>query len=183
MAMSSKEEQRVSAKVFGCLSAVFAVVLLVGGVLAWQMGASTVKMVDEGLAGSEIYFPPEGDPSFAAEAFPDAQKHAGKQVTNGELAKAYAEDFLGVQLELVGGGKTTSEVSGAAAMDPTNAALQQQAAAMFQLETSMTLMLDAGYGVWVQGTMMKNAGVAALAGGALLLLVAGAQFMRYARLR
>jgi hypothetical protein len=182
MALSKKEEQRVSARIFSCLSLLAAVVLLVLGVMAYKMGSQTIKQVNEGLVSQKIYFPPAGSPAFSAEAFPAAQKYAGKQVDDGAKAKAYAEDFLGEQVKLVGGGKTLSEISAAVAADPTNAQLQQLQATMFQMETSRTLMLTSGYGASAQGTMIRCAGLVALVAGLVLLLVAGMQMMRYKRL-
>ena len=176
-----KKQDKTSAKVFGCLSFVVAFVLLVVGVGGWCMGSKAIADVNKGLTDQHIYFPPAGSPAFASSVFPDAQKYAGKQVTNGKLAKAYADDFLAVQLKLVGNGKTTFEVGGMAAADPTNAALQQQQATMFQLDTSRSLLLLGGYGASTQAMMMKNMGAAALAVAVLLLVVGGAQWMRYKR--
>lgn len=183
MALAKKEEARVSAKVFCCLSTIVAVVLLVVGVCAWKTGSSAVSMVNQGLTEQKIYFPPAGSPAFAEAAFPAAQKYAGKQVVDGALAKAYAEDFLGVQLKLLGNGKVSSEVAADLAADPQNPMLQQLQATMFQIETSKTLMLSSAYGASVQGTMIKNLGAVALAAAAVLALVAVSQCMRYMRLK
>jgi len=183
MALSKKEEKRVSSRVFSCLNVVVGVVLVVVCVACWKVGASTVTMVNQGLVDQKLYFPPAGNPAFAAEAFPAAQKYAGKQVVDGALAKAYADDFLGVQLKLVGGGKVTSEVSAALAADPTNPMLQQQQAAMFQLDTSKSLMLGNGYGAWMQGKMLKTLGAVALVAGAVLLFASAMQMMMYKKLQ
>jgi hypothetical protein len=183
MALSKKEEKRVSSRVFGCLNLVVGVVLVVVGVCCWKMGASTITTVNQGLVDQKIYFPPAGSPGFAAEAFPKAQKYAGKQVVDGALAKAYAEDFLGAQLKLVGNGKVSSEVAAALAMDPTNAMLQQQSMTMFQLDTSKTLMLSSGYGAWYQAKMIKNMGLVALIAGLVLLGASAVQMMMYKKLQ
>jgi hypothetical protein len=170
-----------SAKVYGCLSLIVGLVLLVGGICACNAGASIVKEVNEGLVAQKIYFPPKGSPAFAEAVFPDAQEYAGKQVVDGPLAKAYAEDFLGVGLKQMAGGKVLSEISAQLAMDPGNAGLQQLQAGMFQAETSKTLLLVSGYGSWAQGNMMKKGGTyAAVVGGALLVL-SGVFYMRAMR--
>lgn len=181
MAVGKKDDTRTSAKVFSCLSFTVAAVLLVLGIGCWKMGGTVVANVNDELTEQRIFFPPAGNPAFNPDVFPDAQKHAGKQVTDGELAKAYAEDFLDVQLRLVGNGKTTFEVGAALAGDPTNAALQQQQSTMFQLDTSKSLLLVGGYGAWSQGMMMKNTGMLALVAGVVLVLVGGYQWMRYKR--
>jgi hypothetical protein len=181
MALSKKEEARISSRIFGCLSLVVAVVLLIIGAVCWKTGDAVVADVNKGLKDAKVYFPPADSPGFAAEAFPAAQKYAGKQVDDGKKAKAYADDFLAIQLKLMGAGKTTSEVSALAAADPQNIALQQQQGAMFQVDTTKTLMLSSGYGAWSQGKAMQNVGVAALVGGVALLAVAGVQMMRHKR--
>lgn len=183
MALSPKDEKRVSSRVFSLLNVVVGVVLLVVGVACWKVGSSTVTMVNQGLVDEKIYFPPAGSPAFAAEAYPDAQKYAGKQVVDGALAKVYAEDFLGVTLKLVGNGKVSSEVNAALAMDPTNVALQQQAATMFQLDTAKSLMLGNGYGAWMQGKTIKNLGMVALVAGAVLVVLSAAQMMAYKKMK
>ena len=178
---NSNSDKRISGKIYGCLSLIVGVVLLVSGLAFYRMGTATIKEVNDGLVAEKLYFPPAGNPAFSAEAFPDAQKYAGKQVVNGDLAKAYAEDFIGVQLELLGNGKVLSEVSNDLAMDPGNAGLQQLQANMFQLETAKTSLLANGYGAGLQGQMIKKAGVAATAAGLVLLVVSAIEFMRAKR--
>jgi hypothetical protein len=182
MALSAKDEKKVVYKVFAMLSGVVAVVLLALGYCAWSVGNTAVTMVNKDLTAEKIYFPPSGSPMFSAEAFPDAQKYAGMQVTDGELAKAYAEDFLDVQAELLSGGQTLSEVSAALAADPTNPALQQLQPTLFQIETSKGGLLADAYGTWAQGKMMMNAGVAMLVVGGLLALLAVLKAVRYKQL-
>lgn len=182
MALSNKEEKRVSSRIFSCLSFVVAVALLVVGVACWKSGSGVVSMINKGLVEEKIYFPPADNPAFDAAVFPDAQKYAGKQVDDGTKAKVYAEDFVGVQMDLVGGGKTSSEVAALVAADPQNAGLQQQQSMMFQLGTTKAILLANGYGAWSQGMMIKNVGMALVGSGLLLLLVSGAQYMRYKRL-
>jgi hypothetical protein len=182
MALSKKEEKRVSARVFGYLSLIVATLLLVVGVVCWKSGGAVVAEVNKGLTEGKVSFPPAGSPGFEAAAFPGAQKYAGKVVNDGPTAKAYAEDLIGVQLKLVGGGKTTSEVSALAAAAPQNVALQQQQGAMFQMDTTKTLLLG-GYGAWSQGKMIQQVGVIALAGAVALLAAAGYQMMRYRQLQ
>jgi hypothetical protein len=183
MALSKKEETRISSRVFGCLSLIVAVVLFVVGVLCWKTGNGVVSEVNKSLAAGKVYFPPAGSPGFDANAFPAAQKYAGQQVDDGLKAKAFAEDLIGVQLKMLGANKTTAEVSALAAADPQNIALQQQQAAMFQLDTTKTLLLASGYGTWSQGKMIQNVGAVALIGGVVLLAAAGWHMMRYKRLQ
>lgn len=181
MAISKKDEKRVSEKIFGWLSILVALILVAIGVLCWKAGNNIVSTVNKGLAEEKVYFPPKGSPAFSPELFPAAQKYAGEQVDNGTEAKAYAEDYLGVQQKLLGGGKTLSEVSAQAAADPGNVELQQLQATMFQVDTAKSLMLAVGYGSWSQGVLVRNIGLAASGAGAILLLIGGVEFMRYKR--
>jgi hypothetical protein len=179
MALTKKDEQKLIAKVFCYLCGVSALAAVVLGVVFWQIGTTMVKTVNKGLTEQKVYFPPKGSPGFDPGAFGAAQKYAGKQVTDGALAKVYAEDYLGVQLNLIGGGKTLSEVSAQAAANPTNPALQQQQAVMFQLVTSKNLFLATGYGTWAQGMLVRSAGIAALGVAVLLAFASLVKFMYY----
>jgi|GEM_PF-6776028 len=181
MALTKKEENRVVAKVFMCLSTVAAVVLLVVGVALWKVGAMAVSETNKGLVAQKIYFPPAGSPVFSAAAYPDIQSYGGKQVTDGGVAKVYAEKFLGEQLKLMAGGKTLSEVSAQLAVDPTNMQLQQLQGAMFQAEMSKGTLLADAYGTWTQGNAYKTIGAVSLGLAMLLTLVAGAKYMYYKR--
>ncbi|HEV7454484.1 MAG TPA: hypothetical protein VGO07_04455 [Candidatus Saccharimonadales bacterium] len=179
MAVGKKEDKKAVAKMFSCLSFIVAAVLLIVGVVCCKTGNMIVTEVNKGLVEERIYFPPAGSPGFVEAAFPAAQKYAGKQVNDGKTAKAYADDFLNVQLTLIGNGKTSFEVGNLAAADPQNAALQQQQAAMFQIDTSKSLLLLGGYGAWVQGMAVRTVGMISLGGAAVLLVVGASQWMRY----
>jgi hypothetical protein len=176
--VGKKEDKKTIAKVFSCLSLIAAAVLVVIGVVCCKAGNTIVAGVNKGLVEQKIYFPP----AAAATAFPDTLKYAGQQVDNGTKAKAYADDFLKVQLKMVGNGKTTFEVGSMAAADPQNTMLQQQQAAMFQIDTSRSLLLVGAYGAAAQGTMLKNIGMVMLAGSGVLLIVGTAQWMRYKKI-
>lgn len=177
MAITQKDANKVSARIYRTLSLILTVVLLVIGVVGLKAGTSNISTINNGLVAEKTYFPPQGSPAFSEQAFPAAQKYAGQQVKDGTTAKAYADDYLGVQLNLVGGGKTFSEISDQAAADPTNQELQQTRAVMFQISTGKTL-LDNAYGFWVQATAIRTIGIVALAGAAALALVAGIEAVR-----
>ena len=177
MAITKQDANKVSARIYRTLSLILTVVLLVIGVVGLKAGTSNISTINNGLIAEKTYFPPKGSPAFSEQAFPAAQKYAGQQVKDGATAKAYADDFLGVQLDLAGGGKTFSEVSAKAAADPTDQALQQTQAVMFQISTGK-ILLDNAYGFWVQATAIRTIGIAALAGAAALALVATVEAVR-----
>jgi hypothetical protein len=178
MALNKKDENKVSARVFSCLSLLVGVVLLGVGLCAWKMGSGVVSTINKGIVDEKIYFPPADNPAFAAEDYPAVQKYAGEQVKDTDMAKAFANVYIGVTMNLVGGGKTSSEVGVLAAADPQNPMLQQQAAAMFQLGTSKALLLNAS-GAGMQAKMIQNAGMILLLAGVVLLVVSAVQFGRY----
>ncbi len=178
---SKKEETRVVSKVFACLSTVAAVVLLVAGVVLWKAGAFMVSEVNKGLVEQKIVFPPADSPGFEAAVYPDVQKYAGKTVTDGAMAKAFAEDFVAVQSSNMSAGKTLSEVSDELAADPTNMQLQALQGAKFQAETTVGQLVGVAYASWMQGQVMKKAGIGALV-LAFVMLVASMYYMaRYKR--
>jgi hypothetical protein len=179
MAVTKKDETKVASRVFAWVSLVVAVVVVVASIVSWQAGKSIVSTVNKSLKEQKIYFPPAGHPTFSVQAYPAAQKYAGKQVDDGKKAKAYAEDYLGVQIKLLGSGKTLAEVSTALAASPLDPQLQQLQGTMFQLETNKTTLIADSYGIWSQGMAMQSAGMIGLVASAGLLLISGFNFMRY----
>lgn len=183
MAVSKKAEKKVVDKVFGSLGIIAALILLVIGVVCLQSGKNIVSTVDTNLTAQGIRFPSAGNPAFSASVYPAAQKYAGQLVNNGQLAQAYANDYLGPQINLVGGGKTLSQVTAEELADPQNPGLQQLQGTMFQLVTTQGLLSTGVYGDWSQGTAVKDIGEVALVAAVALLLIAGAQLMQYKKLR
>lgn len=177
MAITKTDANKVSARVFSKLSLILTVVLLVMGIAGVRASSTIIKTVNDGLAEEKLYFPPKGNPAFSPAMFPEAQAYAGQQVKDGATAKAYADKFLGVQLKLIGGGKTLSEVSAQAAANPTDPTLQQTQGAMFQVSTGKALLTSA-YGGTTQAMAIRYMGIAALAGAAALAAVAVIEAVR-----
>jgi hypothetical protein len=180
MALTKQDENKIVRRVYGWLCLVVGVVLLVVGAVAWVVGSTTVSMIDQSLTAEKAYFPAAGSPGFTPAAFPAAQKNAGKQVVDGPSALDYANDYVNVQMKLVGGGKTAAEITNEAVANPTNAGLQQLQGVMFQLDATHGSLLSA-YGSWAQGMMMVYAGMAMAAAGVVLVLLGGAKLMMYLR--
>lgn len=167
----SKSDRRTIDKVFVLLGIVTAVVLVLFGLLATYAANFAKDTVRDELVSQKIYFPPKGSPALDPAEFPGLQQYAGQQVDNGVKAKAYANEFIGVHLEKVAGGKTYSEVSALAMKDPTNATLQQQKTVLFQGETLRGLLLGDGYAYWTFGTIAETAATVAFAGAAIMLVL------------
>ena len=164
----------------------FVLVLLLGGgsALAIYEGRFVTNMVNDQLTAQKIYFPPASEikPGGAldpAEFPPEIQAQAGKQVTNGDQAKIYANDFIGKHLESVANGRTYSQVSTDALAlqakiaatppsDPSYAAMQAQLAklnaqraTLFQGEMLRSTLLNS-YGWWTIGQYAIYAGIGLL---------------------
>jgi hypothetical protein len=115
------------------------------GFLFW--GSSFVNgMIHDQLAAQQVYFPAQD--SAAIKALPPAdaaamQRYAGQQLTTGDQAKVYANNFIAVHLKAVAGGKTYSQVSTAAQANPQDARLAAQVQTLFRGETLRGLLLNA----------------------------------------
>jgi hypothetical protein len=151
---------------------IVAVVLLaLGGLLVWGNTFINDQVHDQ-LAAQKIFFPPPGSEAIQGPEFANVRQYAGEQLTTGPQAKVYANDFIGVHLTAVAGGRTYSEVSSASQADPGNETLKAQADTLFRGTTLQGLLLNA----YAFSEMAQIAGFAALvsfiAAGVLLLLVA-----------
>ncbi|MDQ6900549.1 MAG: hypothetical protein M3072_13765 [Candidatus Dormibacteraeota bacterium] len=115
------------------------------GFLFWGSGFVN-GMIHDQLAAQQIYFPAKDSPAMKALPAADAaamQPYAGQRLTTGDQAKVYANNFIGVHLQEVAGGKTYSQVSAAAQANPQNAKLAAQVQTLFRGETLRGLLLNA----------------------------------------
>ena len=174
MAITKKEQRRVIDKVFILLGVVTMVVLLAAGGIAWKGYKFATDQVRTELSSQRITFPAADSPALAALPAADRaqmEKYAGQQLETGDQAKVYANNFIGVHLGEIAGGKTYAEVSSAALANPTDQKLQGQKAALFQGETLRGLLLSAGYSYWTMGMLAKDAAIAFLVGAAVMFLL------------
>ncbi|HSX29264.1 MAG TPA: hypothetical protein VLE73_01750 [Candidatus Saccharimonadales bacterium] len=169
--MSKQEERKAIDKVFILLGVMATLALLGASALGWWGYKFATNQVTNELAEQQIYFPPKDSPALDPKEFPDLQQYAGQLVDTGPEAKAYANGFIKRHLEKVASGKTYAEVSTLAMKDPTNTALQQQKAVLFQGETLRGLLLGDGYAYWTFGIMAKYASFAALAGAGVMAVL------------
>ena len=139
--------------------------MIVAGVLALIGGAYANNVVHDQLSPQKIYFPAKGKELPA-----NLNQFAGQQVDTAKEAKAYANDFIGLHLKAIGGGKTYSQVSAAFLQDPTNEKLAQQRQSLFMGETLRGLLLSA-WGWGTIATIATIAGVVLVGLGAVLLAI------------
>ena len=145
------------------------VLAVAGGLLLWSSNFVNGQVHDQ-LAAQKIFFPAADSDAVKGPQFAEMRQYGGQQLTTGDQARTYANHFIAVHLQEIGGGKTYSQLSAAAMQDPNNAQLQGQVATMFKGETLRGLLLNA----YAFGTMGKIAGIAAIvsfaAAGVLLVL-------------
>lgn len=173
--MAKKDKRKTIDKVLILLGVVATVALLLIGAMAWWAASFTTSNVKNELAAQKIYFPAQG--SAAITALPSADqaqmnKYAGQQLLNGQQAKVYANNFIGVHLSEIANGQTYAQVSTLALKDPTNTKLQQQKQTLFQGETLRGLLLGDAYAFWTVGNIAQIvAYICFIAGGIMAILV------------
>jgi hypothetical protein len=164
------------------LQAVMVVVLAGAAGFAIAMGTFTTGQIHDELTSQGIYFPAadqiKAGGALDPKEFPqEIRDQAGNQVTDGNQARIYANDFLGKHLEKVAGGLTYATIgpkltaanaalAAASKDDPNYATLQAnvatltaERATLFQGETLRSMLLNA-YGWWTVGVYTTYAGFA-----------------------
>jgi len=166
------------------------------GLLYWGFTFADQNVKDQ-LSAQNITFPTADSDSFKALPKDDREAmepFAGAKMTTGEQALAYAQHYIGVHVKNVAGGKTYSEVSGAALAasaqskaDPTNTELASQAATLmgqrqtlFMGETLKGLLGNA-YAFWKMGQIAMYAAWAAGASAIVMLILSILGFMHLRR--
>jgi len=164
------------------LQAVMVLVLAGAAGFAFGMGTFTTTQIHDELTAQQIYFP--GTDQIKAGGALDPSKfpqeirdQAGNQVTDGNQARIYANDFLAVHLAGVAGGSTYATIgtkisaanaalAAASKTDPNYATLQANVATLngqrdtlFKGETLRSMLLNA-YGWWTIGVYTTYAGIA-----------------------
>ena len=173
------------------LQAVMVVVLAAAGGFALLEGNFVMGMIHDELVSQQISFPgtdqvKAGGALDPAKFSAEIRNYAGQPVDNGDKARVYANDFIGVHLQGVAKGQTYSQVSAAlsaanaklAAMskdDPGYAAQQQlvttlsgQKQTLFMGETLRSNLLNA-YGWYTVGTYSIYAGIGLILAGLVVL--------------
>jgi hypothetical protein len=150
------------------LQAMLVIILASASGFLFYEGNFVTGMVHDQLVAQRIFFPGT-DQVIAGGALDPAKfpteitQYAGQQVDNGEKARVYAQDFIGVHLAGIAGGKTYSEVSTASSAaakqlaatpttDPNYATLQTQAATLAGQKTSLF------QGEMLRGTLLNSWG-------------------------
>jgi hypothetical protein len=160
---------------------VAAILLIASGLLYWAH-SFVDNEVHSQLAAQKIFFPPKGSEGLADPKIkPYLEKYAGKQLVTGAQAQAYADHFIAVHLEGIGGGQTYSQLSAKAQAAPTDTALAGKVQTMFRGETLRGLLLNA-YAFGKMGQIAMWAATAALIGAVAMAVLAVLGFAHARRL-
>ena len=147
------------------------VVLIVAGVMllwGYSYANNTVKTQ---LAAQQIYFPPLGNAALKPAAIgPYLNQYAGQQLLTGAQAEAYANHFIAVHLQEIGGGKTYSQLSEEALASPNNVKLANQVQLVFR-GTSLRGMLLNAYGWWKMGQIALIGAIVSFVLAAIMLVL------------
>jgi hypothetical protein len=106
------------------------------------------------LAAQNIAFPaaaafqhPTANGEITPSMIPSVSQYAGQQLVTGQQAEAYADQFIAVHLQEIGGGKTYSQLSTESQAQPNNTALAGQVNTVFKGTTLRSMLLTA-YSWW-----------------------------------
>ncbi|MFZ1360473.1 MAG: hypothetical protein WAS27_00345 [Candidatus Saccharimonadales bacterium] len=172
--MTKQTERKAIDKVFILLGSAATVVLLAVGGLAWYGYTFATGMVTDQLSAQRIFFPAKDSESFAALSSEDQaaiEPFAGQQLTTGEQAKVYANNYIGAHLHHMADGKTYAEISQAAQKEPDDKKLAGLKAALFQGETLRGMLLGSGYAFWTFGMIALYAAIASFVGAIFMALL------------
>jgi hypothetical protein len=150
---------------------IMAAVLVTAGVLlAWAHGFVN-DQVTEQLSSQQIYFPAKGSDSLNdPKVKPYLSQYAGKQLTTGAQAQAYADHFIKVHIQEMTGGKTYSQLSEESRANPADLKLAGMVQTTFKGETLRGLLLNS-YAFWKMGQIALIGAIAAFAGAGLMLIL------------
>jgi hypothetical protein len=164
---------------------VLVVVLLAAGALGMWGYSFANSNVHSQLAEQQITFPPAAafaHPVAGSEITPSmigtVSKYAGQPLVTGQQAEVYANDFIGVHLQEIGGGKTYAQLSAIAMALPKGSVAYTTAEGkvqtVFQGTTLRGLLLEAyAFGTFGQIALVASIASLILAGIMLVLSLFG----------
>jgi hypothetical protein len=155
------------------VGALLTIVLVVAGVLLLWGYSFVNNQVTSQLSEQKITFPAKDSPGLTALPATDRaamEPYAGQLMTDGAQANTYANHFISVHLNEIGGGKTYSELSADALANPTNKALAAQVDTVFK-GTMLRSSLLTAYAFWQIGQIALIAGIIALCAAFIMLIL------------
>jgi hypothetical protein len=170
---------------------VLTLVLLVAGILGVVGANFANNNVHNQLVEQEITFPPKAafaHPVAGSEItpsmIPSVSQYAGELMTTGAQAEVYANDFIAVHLQEIGGGLTYVQLSTKARSLPPGSAAAAKAEAtvttVFQGTTLRGLLLEA-YGFSIFGEIAGIAAICCFILAAIMLALSVIGLIHYRR--
>jgi hypothetical protein len=149
-----------------------AVLIVAGALLTWAHNFVHHEVRTQ-LSQQQIFIPQAGSAELASpQISPYLSKYAGQQLLTGAQAKAYADHYINVHLQKIGGGQTYSQLSAKSLADPTNTKLAGQVQTVFRGETLRGMLLNA-YAFDTMGNVAGIAGIVSFAGAGMMLVMSG----------
>lgn len=164
---------------------IVAVVLLASAGALFYAHTFVHNQVYRQLAAEEIRFPASG--TTAITSLPPADQaavsqYAGQQLVDGAQAEVFADHFIAVHLQEIGGGQTYAQLSAAATADPTNTTLENKVQTVFRGETLRGMLLNA-YAFDTMASVAYLTGVGALIASVFLFVLASLGFYHAGRVK
>ena len=130
--------------------------------------------VHDNLVSEKIMFPSANDTSYTS--LPTTDKTAlapyvGQQLLTGKQAEVFANHYIAVHLQKIGGGKTYSELSAESIANPNDMALAGKVNTVFRGETLRGILLNA-YAFDTMASVARLAALGALIAGGVLAILA-----------
>jgi len=149
------------------------------GLLMWGYTFANSQVHNQ-LAAQKIYFPAKNSPELQNPLIkPYLTPYAGKQLLTGTEAEVWADHFIAVHLDEIGGGQTYAQLSAKAQADPSNTALANQVQLMFQGQTLRSMLLTAyAFGMFAVIAQWSVAAALILAVVMLILTLIGVRQYR-----
>lgn len=160
-------------KVISYMGLLLAAVLLVASAALFFTYNFIHGEVTSQLSSQNIVLPAKDSPAFSALSQEDQDAvapFAGQQVTTGQQAAVFANNYIAAHIESIGGGKSYSELSTESRANPTDAALAGKVETVFRGETLRGILLNA-YAFDTMAIVAKFAAVGALLAGVVLLFL------------
>ena len=146
--------------------------VVAGSLGLWAYSFANTNVHNQ-LAEQQIVFPPAAafqnakvGSEITPSMIPVVSQYAGQQLVTGKQAEAYADHFIAVHLQEIGGGKTYSQLSSAAMAlpkgSPEYTAAEAKVTTVFQGTTLRGLLLES-YAFWQMGQIALFASIACFA--------------------
>jgi hypothetical protein len=164
--------------------------IVAGGLGMWAYSFANSNVHNQ-LAQQQITFPPAAafqnakvGTEITPSMIPVISQYAGQDLTTGKQAEAYADHFIAVHLQEIGGGKTYAQLSSDAMALPKGSAAytaeEAKVQTVFQGTTLRGLLLEA-YAFWQMGQIALYAAIACFAFAVIMAIFTVLGFVHWRR--